>query len=376
MDGCEGSFAMVVDKANRKKMSRVAATAALAGALAIGAGGCAAAKPAGSSSGSAPVHKEQVKKTPAQLAAVAYREVLEDPQGYFGRNDGLEEQFVADAEYTYALVNMSTDELPQLLVCASGSNDAWNGMESVQVFSFDAKSGSLVTPTEDLAAGVAGAGGFRGSLSYSAAGNGLLYSTLSSGTGMGSIVRITLDGDQLSQTFAAPVDLSSGSKLSSVVSSEGREITWTDVADDSALKDLESGSWKSTVEKGSGAADAARAAGLATFTGTVRILDDAGVCDLQGVANPNPDYPSGHSYVVLDLGGEQQVTCLSGDGSSLRDGNTSLLLLDTTDSGNSWSALDGKTVTVAVDTPQCSWPSDTGLPLGSPRCAGHVAVIG
>lgn len=160
------------------------------------------------------------------------------------------------------------------------------------------------------------------------------------------------------------------------MSSEGREITWTDVADDSALKDLESGSWKSTVEKGSGAADAARAAGLATFTGTVRILDDAGVCDLQGVANPNPDYPSGYSYVVLDLGSEQQMTCLSGDGSSLRDGNTSLLLLDTTDSGNSWSALDGKTVTVAVDTPQCFWPSDTGLPLGSPRCAGHVAAIG
>lgn len=35
----EGSLAMVVDKANRKKMSRVAATAALAGVLAIGAGG-------------------------------------------------------------------------------------------------------------------------------------------------------------------------------------------------------------------------------------------------------------------------------------------------------------------------------------------------
>lgn len=138
---------MVVDKANRKKISRVAATAALAGVLAIGAGGCAAAKPAGSSSGSAPVHKEQAKKTPAQLAAAAYREVLEDPQGYFGRNDGLDEQFVADAEYTYALVNMSTGELPQLLVCATGSNDAWNGMESVQVFSFDAKSGSLIVPT-------------------------------------------------------------------------------------------------------------------------------------------------------------------------------------------------------------------------------------
>ena len=163
---------MVVDKANRKKMSRVAATAALAGVLDIGAGGCAAAKPAGSSSGSAPVHKEQAKKTPAQLAAAAYREVLEDPQGYFGRNDGLDEQFVADAEYTYALVNMSTGELPQLLVCATGSNDAWNGMESVQVFSFDAKSGSLIVPTRDLATGVAGAGGFRGGLSYSAAGNG------------------------------------------------------------------------------------------------------------------------------------------------------------------------------------------------------------
>ena len=38
--------------------------------------------------------------------------------------------------------------------------------------------------------------------------------------------------------------------------------------------------------------------------------------------------------------------------------------------------LNGKTVTVAVDTDHCHWPSDTSLPLGAPRCANEVAVIG
>ena len=353
--------------------SRTLAISLLASVLAFGAAGCAANQPVGSGSGSAPVQQEKpAKKTPAQLAAKAYRDVLDDPAAHFELDDNLSD----DVSFSYSLVNMTTDDLPQLLVRATGSSDAWNGTEIVRVFSYDADADTLIAPATDITIGVAGSGGFRGGLSYSACGNGLLLSELSSGTGQGSISRLALEGDSLAKTFVAPVDLSSDSAIDSVLNNEGKDIDWIDASDLSVIETLEKGDWTSTVSSESDVASDAQAAGLSTFTGTVRILDADGLCNLQGQANPNPGVADTSNYVVLDLGSEQQMSAMSGDGSSMREGTASLLLLDRTDSGRSWDSLDGKTVTVAVDAGKCYWPSDTSLPLGAPRCTGAVAVIG
>lgn len=350
-----------------KTIARVLAVTALASVLVFGLSGCAGTQPAESDDASA-----QQEQPAEQLAAAAYREVLADPSGHFE----LDEDRASDATFTYALVNMAQDPVPQLLVRATGESSAWNGIEVVRVFSYDAQTASLVAPARDIETGVAGVGGFRGGLMYSAYGNGLLRSELSSGTGEGSITRITLEGDDLAETFVAPIDLASDSDIASLANDEGKEISWLEVSDASALDALESGSWQTTAEQVPDMAAAAEEAGLSVYTGTVRILDADGVCELQGQSNPNPGASDGSDYVVLDLGGEQKVTARSGSGSGTVEQAASLLLLDRTGNGRSWKTLDGKKATVAIDASACSWPSDTSLPLGAPRCTGHVAVIG
>lgn len=377
------------------KRTHLTATALLAAALALGATGCASEQekpeeaPAEAAEESVPEEEEEEEapavETPAQRAASAYHAALASPSFFFE----LEEAMSASATFSYAFVNMNEDEIPQLLLKASGDPAVWNGIEIVRVVLYDAEEDTLVDPGHDIQIGVAGAGGYRGSLAYSAYGDGLLHSEFSAGTGEGEVKRITTDGHRLDETFVAPVSIGRETAESARLQEESREITWIDVADPSALDTLKAGEWQTTAvaeapaasaaSEASDAAAAARAAGLEVHTGTLRILDAQGVCDLQDQRLPYPGANDGSTYVVLDLGGEQQVTARPGDGSpGVYTNSARLLLLEHSPQGASstWSGKDGARIAVSIDPEMSYWPSDVSVPVGQPNCTRSAAIVG
>ncbi len=353
--------------------SKIVAASVLSAALALSMVGCAGGSQGGSAEEQTSAKEAPAEKTASQKAAEAYRGVLEEPLQHFS----VDEALASEAMFSYALVVMQEGDVPQMLVRASGPAESWNGIEMTRVFSYDAASDTLIAPHTDITSGVAGAGGYRGGLSCSAYGNGLLLSELSSGTGEGEISRITIEGTDLSKAIIAPISMRTDSAVSHVFDAEMREIAWADVADASAIDDLEAGQWQSVaLEQAPDRTAEVQQAGLSVYTGTVRVLDEAAMVEFQGAPNPNPSIPGDPGYIVLDLGSEQELTFHSGSGPDMFTNSGSMLLLDRGDANGSWGAYDGKQITVAVDPTRTFWPSDTSMPLGVARCKGLVAVIG
>ena len=364
------------------KHSHLAAATLLTAALALGATGCASDQaepenetPAETVTEDAPAEEEPAAKTPIQRAGTAYHAATASASVFFD----LEEDLAASATYSYAFVNMNGEEIPQLLLKASGDPAVWNGIEIVRVVLYDAENDKLFEPARDIQIGVAGAGGYRGSLAYSAYGDGLLHSEFSAGTGEGEVKRITTDGHRLDETFVAPISIGRETAESARLDEESREIVWLDVNDPSAIDTLKAGEWQTTAVAEAPAAAAARAAGLEVHAGTLRILDAQGVCDLQGQQLPYPGANDGSTYVVLDLGGEQQVTARPGDGSpGVYTNSARLLLLEHSPQGASstWSGKDGARIAVSIDPEMSYWPSDVSVPVGQPNCTRSAAIVG
>lgn len=365
------------------KVKRAAHMAVVAGMAAVlGLAGCsgAPAPDQGSQAGSA--QSEPAKKTVEQKAAELYRGVLADPMAYFGH---LEEQGLAEGvSFEYALVEATGDDVPELLVRASGTSELWNGIMEVLPFTVSDDGSELVVPSVWLNEGVAGAGGFRGSVSASAYGDGLLVSEASSGSGEGSVWRYTWDDAARPQRIVCDTQVGSDSMATRLVEDEFVAIDWasydpveTDLDELEDLAALEAGKWapaEELLEKDP--VDAARGLGLVVLTGTVRELDDQGIADLQGVANPNPGSTGFGMCAVLQLDEPTTVTAVNGDGMGSREGEARLAVLDREASEIDWGGYQGQHVTVAIDPALMRWPSDTSLPLGEPSVGrGGVAVL-
>lgn len=366
------------------KVKRAAHVAVVAGMAAVlGLAGCTGAPvpDRGSQAGSA--QSEPAKKTVEQKAAELYRGVLADPMAYFGH---LEEQGMAEGvSFEYVLVEATGGDVPELLVRASGTSDQWNGIMEIMPFAVRDGGSELVVPSVWLNEGVAGAGGFRGSVSASAYGDGLLVSETSSGSGEGSVWRYTWDDAAIRpQRIVCDTQVGSDSMAARLVENESVAIDWTSCApgetDLDELEDLaalEAGEWKPAedlLEKDP--TDAARELGLIVLVGTVHELDDQGIADLQGVENPNPGSTGLGMSAVLQLDGPTTVTAMSGDGMGSREGEAKLVMLDRETSELDWGGYQSQHVTVAIDPTLLRWPSDTSLPLGEPSVArGGVAVL-
>lgn len=365
------------------KVKCAAQMAAMAGMAAVlGLAGCmgAPAPDRGSQVGSA--QSEPAEKTVEQKAAELYRGVLADPMAYFGH---LEEQGMAEGvSFEYALVEATGDKVPELVVRASGAPDLWNGMAEVMPFTVSDDGSELVVPSVWLNEGVAGSGGFRGSVSASACGDGLLVSEMSSGSGEGTVRRYTWDDPARPQRIVCDTQVGSDSTVVQLVESELAPIEWegyvpgeTDLDELEDLAALEAGAWvpaQGLIERDP--ADAARELGLIVLTGTVHELDDQGIADLQGVENPNPGSSSFGMSAVLQLDGPTTVTARNGDGMGSSEGEAKFVALDREASELDWGGYQGRHVTVAIDPTLMWWPSDTSLPLGEPYVTrGGVAVL-
>lgn len=351
----------------RRNVVKAGVVLPLAVCVAVVGAGCsrqASGGNGGASGDSAQAEAAAAEPTANAVAADLYREAIANPASYF-ENKGLDSALVQGGEYSYALAKVEGLDAPVLLLCLHGDEAQAGGVDAVSVLYVDAN-GSLADCGQTLSRGVAAAGGYRGEVYASAYGDGLLVSEVSSGTGTTSAARLLFDGQAWTKRKVYTGKLRLSAACAAPLEAEQRDLTWTSAGDSSVLDALAGETWKSNVDASAAdLATSAEQAGLQVLTGTVRVLDTEGLCELQGVSDPSPGYPQASAFTVLVFDEKTQVTATSGGGYGTSTEEAALVLLATDDAA--WDTYDGQRVTVAIDAAATWWPSDASLPLGEPK---------
>ncbi|WP_172120981.1 hypothetical protein [Actinomyces faecalis] len=330
-------------------------------------------------------------------AAKVYRQVLANPVQYLGLEDGMVPQ-----EVSYALDALGDSSTPRLVLQATGLGQDQESLGVLRVISVQPQGEDVEVLDSDHMVGVASAGGFRGQVTRSSTGEGLIYTWWLSGTGEGEVTRITADANGFTEEQLCEGQVVQTSCLPD--GEQGEEITWTDASDTSVLDALENGEWEPGASTGA-SASASQTGGQAetgqgtplgqggkltkdqpaatspdgspVYTGTVRMTDYDGVLALQGQQDPNPgagQYSPG-PYALLVLDQPQEVVATNGDGQGTSSRTASMVLLGYADQASAWSQYDGQHISVSHPASQTFWPSDTSLPLGEPRLTGTATVL-
>lgn len=298
---------------------------------------------------------------PVELALEQYRTIVgqADTYDYYSVDEPT-------GAYRYALVPMTLDaDAPALLL----EQDTAFGISSILVFQYDTDSDSVLQAADTLSEGVGSAGGYRGSLSAAGDGNGLLSTEFSSGTGMGSTSRTTLDGDRLRSEVIWEGNIFDDTDTA--VDEIGfLDIDWHDIGDTAALDSWTPGS--APVEPAPGEPEDAQDTEPAqptdgdriVFTGTLGAYSYSDVLALQEIPDPNPGSDQGETYWLIVLDTPQGMTLRSGDGSGSYEGEVSLIDVTGADGLEQYI---GQSLTVSIDADNTWWPSDTSLPMGQPH---------
>ena len=276
--------------------------------------------------------------------------------------------------YEYAFVNMNDDDIPELLI---GKTDESFGVKYIKVFYYDKESNKLLSPTETIQIGVAGAGGFRADVIASNKKDGLLLNQGSGMNGQFEIARINLDIKEdgtveLKNTTLQEYML--GDAVERETEGEGKIITWYAIDDLSALEQFKAGKLDLNKEPEESAESqpkeeteqpketGAVVDNKTVFQGTLKYLSYNEVLELQGIDDPNAGYAdTSEKFAILVLGGETDVTAESGDGTGSHTDKAKMIkLANFADAAN----YNGKEVKVKITS--MFWPSDTSLPLLEP----------
>lgn len=293
---------------------------------------------------------------PVELALEQYRTVVgqADTYDYTSADEPT-------GAYRYALVRMAPeDDVPSLLL----EQDTALGISSVLIFKYDVDGRTVVQASDTLMEGVAGFGGYRGSLSAAGDGNGLLSTEFSSGSGEGSTSRVTLDGDKLqSEIIWEGYVFDDTDKTAEEIGFIN--IDWHDVSDASALDGWTPDAPQpapAPVEPSAEPAVPVTDGDRIVFTGTLGSYSYSEVLALQELDDPNPGSDRGETYwiIVLDTPQNMALRSYGGDG---YEGEVSLVNVTGADGLEQY---DGQRLTVSIDADSTWWPSDTSLPLGQP----------
>ena len=136
---------------------------------------------------------------------------------------------VSPVEYT--LFDIDKDKVPELLVGCMDEMDP--GRRYISVFFYDSTAKNAILAEGGLAAGVAGAGGFRGSLGSLDDGNGgldLIVSYWSSGTGEGTANIVSLNNGALGSELYTEFQFGTDNEHP-----ETTPLEWTEIEDTSLL---------------------------------------------------------------------------------------------------------------------------------------------
>lgn len=277
--------------------------------------------------------------------------------------------------YKYALVNMTDDDIPELILSKIDKNNT--GLEYNKVYYYDKGKSELQSPEEVITTGVAGSGGFRGGISASNKNDGVIYHSGSGANGQFTAERITLSCPEdsnviLEHTLIKEYILGSDSGTEG----EETEITWYETDDLSVLDDLAEG--KLDFEKGKADEDESSSEAKedkpeiavdnkTVFSGHIEVVTYGELLQMQNIQDPNPGSDQGRKFVMFVLDSPVTVNAVSGDGQSSTDGTAKMISLY--HSGkipqDVITSYDGKAVKVKIN--KMWWPSDTDLPMGEPR---------
>lgn len=319
--------------------------------------------------GSAPLVTEAAKD-PVEQALEAYKTILSQADSYTYTQDSV----TPTGRYQYALVQLEPeDPVPTLLLSQETEEYLW----FIRVFQYDPESGTVLEPPESLTEGVAEIGGYRGGLGQMADGRGLRTISVSGGTGVTVIDRITLEGEHLVTITAW------GGSFANTIPEEFSfvEIQWHDGSDTAPLdrwpdSDGTSGGENGTETSSSQAAASQPGAAAPSlpedgdrivFTGTVDSYSYQEVVALQGCPDPNaPWTDTTQTFRLIVLDTPQVMELETGDpspASRVRSGEVRLIDVSLAEGLESF---DGQHLTFSIDPEETYWPSDASMPVGQP----------
>lgn len=289
----------------------------------------------------------------AAISLDLYRHVIENPASYPVKGDA---DFVARGNYSYALVEATGDDHPELLLMV-------HGRESSPISVFTIEDGSLVQAEGVLIDGAPGGGGLRLRVKGSISGAGLYQIDHHSLSEDGQSTLFGFTDGQLSRA-----EEPSFFKLVSPPS-DHYEIEWFDTEDPSGLDEWEGGGTSS----GSDAEPVESASALESedwgtyqFTGVVQEKTALELMD--GVATPNGE-PLDELHLVMVLDSPMNITAQTvgpHSGSAfISEVNLPGYFYEWGD--YDWSQHIGERITISAEPEHIRFPTDSSLPMGMLR---------
>ena len=312
----------------------------------------------------------EAAKDPVDQALEAYKKILSQADSYTYTQDSV----TPTGRYQYALVQLEPEDLvPTLLLSQETEEYLW----FIRVFQYDPESRTVLEPPESLTEGVAEIGGYRGGLGQMADGRGLRTISVSGGTGVTVIDRITLEGEHLVTITAW------GGSFVNTIPEEFSfvEIQWHDGSDTAPLdswpdSDGTSGGENETeISSSQSAASQPGAAAPAlpedgdriVFTGTVDSYSYQEVVTLQGCPDPNaPWTDTTQTFRLIVLDAPQVMELETGDPSPVSRARSGEVCLIDVSLAEGLESFDGQHLTFSIDPEETYWPSDASMPVGQP----------
>lgn len=295
-----------------------------------------------------------------------------------------------NGNYSYTLVNMNDEDMPQLAVCT----ETGAGVAAIKFFSADNDYTNVVTNKELFSIGASAAGGFRGGMNQSRKQGSLLYTTFSAGSGDAETQALTTsvkDGKLIikkntiwegkinnkEEDGSFPIDflpVCDRSTLDKLAKTEDGKVK-------EALLKLFSGGKPQSQSKANaeqsansntleGKKQAAVAAGKTVVTGVVKKFNHDEMVAFQKF-DPNVLPDMGESYIVLLLENNVDITVHSGDpyGGYLTK-SVNLVGLP-----EEMAAYDGQKITIAFTPDDGYWQTDVSLPMYAPRMHTSIKIL-
>lgn len=295
-----------------------------------------------------------------------------------------------NGNYSYTLVNMNDEDMPQLAVCT----ETGAGVAAIKFFSANNDYTNVVTNKELFSIGASAAGGFRGGMNQSRKQGSLLYTTFSAGSGDAETQALTTsvkDGKLIikkntiwegkinnkEEDGSFPIDflpVRDRGALDKLAKTEDGKVK-------EALLKLFSGGKPQSQSKANaeqsanpntleGKKQAAVAAGKTVVTGMVKKFNHDEMVAFQKF-DPNVLPDMGESYIVMLLEDNVDITVHSGD----RYGGYQTKSVNLVGLPEEMAAYDGQKITIAFTPDDGYWQTDVSLPMYAPRMHTSIKIL-
>lgn len=332
----------------------------------------------------------------AKVAAL-YKKVLANADKY-NLNEADSEIDTSKSKYSYALVNMSDRDIPELILRKN-----YKYVSRSKVFAANKDYSDVVSSNDLICDGVGDIGGFRASLSQYADSNSLSYVEWSSGTGDTEAYKVTMN---IADSNPLKKEKYWSGIITDLPKQNTKNINFVSTDDTTLLDNLaktEDNTYKKTVsnkggdsnsedkdskksgENASKKADSKKSAsgesldskikvekasGRQVVSGTVRVLSYNQVLEAQNIQDPNPGSDTNQTFMILILDNKTSVTLHHGGdmGNPPHPSDATMMAID--DGSQAKQIMEkyvNKKVYISFTVNDGVFPSDTGLPLGEPR---------